>query len=67
MSADTHKAFIQIVLEGTLAERGMGNFSDLLNADQVESLHVYLIDEAWRLFDEGVQGGEWHAPEQDLP
>lgn len=67
MSGDTHKAFAQIVLEGTLAERGMGNFSDLLNADQVESLHVYLIDEAWRLFDEGVQGGEWHAPEQDLP
>ena len=67
MSGDTHKAFAQIVLEGTLAERGMGNFSDLLNADQVEALHVYLIDEAWRLFDEGVQGGEWHAPEQDLP
>ena len=67
MSTDTHKAFAQIVLEGTLAERGMGDFSDLLTADQVEALHVYLIDEAWQLFDDRARGGEWHAPEQDLP
>lgn len=67
MSADTHKAFAQIVLEGTLAERGMGDFSDLLTADQVEALHMYLIDEAWQQFDDRERGGEWHAPEQDLP
>lgn len=67
MSADTHEAFAQIVLEGTLAERGMGAFSDLLNANQVEALHTYLIDEAWQLFERNAQGGEWHAAEQALP
>lgn len=67
MSADTHEAFAEIVLEGTLAERGMGAFSDLLNANQVEALHTYLIDEAWQLFERNAQGGEWHAAEQALP
>jgi len=67
MSAETHRAFRQIVLEGTLVERGMGNFSDLLNADQVEALHTYLIDEAWQLFSRNVPTGEWHSGEQELP
>lgn len=67
MSADTHQAFSQIVLQGTLAERGMGDFSDLLDASQVEALHLYLIDEAWQLFERRTQGSEWHAAEQALP
>ena len=67
MSADTPQAFSQIVLQGTLAERGMGDFSDLLDASQVEALHLYLIDEAWQLFERRTQGSEWHAAEQALP
>lgn len=66
MTADTHAAFADILLRGTLVERGMGNFSDLLTASEVEALHSYLIDEAWRHFEvrsAPEPGGEWHAGE----
>ena len=66
MDADTHAAFTDILLEGTLVERGMGNFSDLLTPAEVEDLHSYLIEEAWRRFETQppqATGGEWHSAE----
>ena len=60
MSATTHEAFSQIVLEGTLAERGMGSFADLLTEDEVIDLHTYLIEESWRHYERVTGGGEWH-------
>lgn len=62
MSADTHAAFRQIVLNGTLAERGMGSFADLLTAEDVDDLHAYLIEEAWRHYERASSSGEWHQP-----
>jgi quinohemoprotein ethanol dehydrogenase len=51
MSAATHAEFADILLKGTRAQRGMGNFSGLLSPAQVESIHDYLIDLAWRSHD----------------
>jgi len=61
MSATTHEAFKQIVLEGTLAERGMGSFADLLTEVEVEDLHSYLIEEAWIHYERAAGTGEWHS------
>jgi quinohemoprotein ethanol dehydrogenase len=61
MSATTHEAFKQIVLEGTLAERGMGSFADLLTEPEVEDLHSYLIEEAWIHYERAAGAGEWHS------
>ena len=60
MSAATHAAFSDIVLKGTLADKGMGDFSDLLNQGQVKALHAYLINESWRHYDRAMGSGEWH-------
>jgi quinohemoprotein ethanol dehydrogenase len=46
MSADTHSQFLQIVLEGTRTEKGMGNFSDILSVADAEDIHHYLISRA---------------------
>lgn len=62
MSTDTHATFNQIVLEGTRAERGMGSFADLLTVDEVDDLHAYLIEEAWRHYERTTKTGEWHQP-----
>tara|TARA_R110002110_G_C13470525_1_gene721019 strand:+ start:137335 stop:139560 length:2226 start_codon:yes stop_codon:yes gene_type:complete len=60
MSESTHREFAQILLEGTRAGRGMGNFADLLSSAEVEALHVYLIDEAWKLWEKQGEGTQWH-------
>jgi quinohemoprotein ethanol dehydrogenase len=46
MSAETHAAFDRIVLEGMLADRGMGSFASLLTEQQVTDVHAYLIARA---------------------
>ncbi len=60
MSATTHEAFSEILLEGTLAERGMGSFADLLSEGEVADLHTYLIEESWRHYERVTGAGEWH-------
>lgn len=46
MDAETHSLFNDIVLKGTLRERGMASFADLLDEDQAEAIHHYLIARA---------------------
>jgi quinohemoprotein ethanol dehydrogenase len=60
MDGVAHTQFNDIVLRGIRADRGMGGFSDLLNQQQVDSLHVYLIDEAWLHYEKQRGAGEWH-------
>src|SRR5690554_1930919 len=43
MTAESHAAFNDIVLKGTLAERGMASFADVLTPAQAEAIHAYLI------------------------
>ena len=68
MDAATHAAFADILLQGTLVAKGMGNFSDLLQPSEVDDLHSYLIDEAWRLYEQRSAeqtGAEWHSADTD--
>jgi quinohemoprotein ethanol dehydrogenase len=59
MDETAHSEFKHIVLEGTRADRGMGDFSDLLSEEEVEALHVYLIDQAWKHWEKQTQAN-WH-------
>ena len=51
MTLQTHQDFYRIVMEGTLADRGMARFDQLLSVEDAEALHGYLIDQAWQAWD----------------
>ncbi|AKH44141.1 Quinohemoprotein alcohol dehydrogenase ADH-IIG precursor [Croceibacterium atlanticum] len=51
MAPETHEAFLDIVLNGTLADKGMAGFADILSKEQAEAIHAYLIargNEDWQ-------------------
>jgi len=56
LSAEAHQNFDDVMLKGTLADKGMGNFSNLLSAQEVDAIHDYLIELAWRNY-EAAQAG----------
>jgi quinohemoprotein ethanol dehydrogenase len=51
LSAQAHQNFNDVMLKGTLASKGMGNFSGLLSPQEVEAIHSYLIDLAWQTYE----------------
>ncbi len=48
LSAGFHAAFNDIVLRGAVAPTGMERFDDILSEQEVEDIHAYLIEEAWK-------------------
>jgi len=46
MDADTHVMFEDIVLRGAYLDRGMASFDDILDEDDVEAIHAYIIARA---------------------
>jgi outer membrane protein assembly factor BamB len=50
MSAETHRAFNAIVLQGARRTRGMPQWDDVLNEEQSNAIHAYLIDLAWQAY-----------------
>ena len=61
MSAGTHDAFNQIVLEGLLASNGMASFADVLSKEEVENIHHYVKGRAHE--DREVALGNMEAPQ----
>jgi quinohemoprotein ethanol dehydrogenase len=50
MTPEAHRDFNTTVLEGTLEEKGMAAFADILDAAQVNAIHAYIIaraNESW--------------------
>src|SRR5260370_25965565 len=45
----THTLFKSIVLQGIYAQTGQARFDDVLSVADAESLHDYVIDQAWQL------------------
>jgi len=66
MSASTHAQFPDIVLKGTRASRGMGSFSSLLFSGDVQAIHDYLIDLAWKQYERTHATPVLHRP-KDAP
>src|SRR5690606_33006675 len=46
MTAETHGKFNDIVLKGLYLDKGMASFADLLDQDQADAIHAYLIARA---------------------
>jgi len=46
MSAETHDAFLDIVLGGARKDKGMASFADVLTRSEAEAIHAYLIARA---------------------
>jgi quinohemoprotein ethanol dehydrogenase len=63
MTADGHRDFNDVLLKGTLASKGMGNYSDLLSLDEVEAIHNYLIDLAWQAYETAQAAAQSRKPE----
>ena len=51
MDPGTQKIFDLIVRGGAYASKGMGRFDDVLSSGDVQAIHAYLIDQAWKLKD----------------
>jgi mono/diheme cytochrome c family protein len=66
-SAQTHDTFEAIVMGGLRKEKGMPQFSDLSLQD-VQAIHAYLINEAWRSYEaQSARGGSAPAPATRAP
>jgi quinohemoprotein ethanol dehydrogenase len=50
LSPALHAAFKDIVLRGAVAPTGMEAFDDVLTEVDVENIHAYLIDQAWKAY-----------------
>jgi quinohemoprotein ethanol dehydrogenase len=46
MTAETHGLFNDIVLKGIYVDKGMASFADLLDEEQTEAIHAYVIARA---------------------
>lgn len=61
MDKGGHNNFLDIVLNGVRADRGMGSFEGLLSAEEVEAIHTYLIALAWQAFENHHETPEPHT------
>jgi quinohemoprotein ethanol dehydrogenase len=50
LSPALHQSFYDIVLNGTLAPLGMGRWDDVLSRADAESIHAFIVDQAWRAY-----------------
>jgi quinohemoprotein ethanol dehydrogenase len=50
LSPGLHQAFYDIVLNGALASKGMGRWDDVLSRADAESIHAYIVDQAWQAY-----------------
>jgi len=50
MSRATHQIFSDILLKGALSANGMASFDDLLDKDEVEAIHQYLLSIQEKLY-----------------
>jgi quinohemoprotein ethanol dehydrogenase len=48
LSRAQHSVFKDIVFGGAVASTGMESFADILAEEEVEAIHAFLIDEAWK-------------------
>lgn len=56
MSLTTHEQFKAIVLYGARRFQGMPQWDDVLDEDQADAIHAYLIDLAWQAYEDEQSG-----------
>ena len=57
LSPGLHQAFYDIVLTGALAPLGMGRWDDVLSRADAESIHAYIVDQAWQAYNAQAASG----------
>jgi quinohemoprotein ethanol dehydrogenase len=57
MTRETHAQFNDIVLKGTLTQKGMASFANLLSPEDTEAVHAYVISRALEDWGSGGTGG----------
>ncbi len=62
MGEVAHNEFNDILLKGTRVAKGMGDFSELLSPADVEALHSFLIDLAWKAYEAEQEPTKPHQP-----
>jgi quinohemoprotein ethanol dehydrogenase len=50
LSGPTHQLFYEIVLHGAYQGKGMARWDDVLSRADAESIHAYLVDQAWAAY-----------------
>ena len=50
LAAPTRQMFYEIVLNGAYQAKGMGRWDDVLSRADAESIHDYLVDQAWAAY-----------------
>ena len=50
LDAPKHQLFYEIVLNGAFVPKGMGRWDDVLSRSDAESIHAYIVDEAWKAY-----------------
>ena len=50
MSVETHEGFLGIVLYGARRYQGMPQWNDVLNEDEANAIHAYLINLGWQAY-----------------
>ncbi len=66
LAAPTHQLFYEIVLNGAYRAKGMGRWDDVLSRADAESIHAYLVDQAWVAFEHPQHPGAGAAPAPDF-
>jgi quinohemoprotein ethanol dehydrogenase len=66
MTGASHTEFNDILLKGTRADKGMGNFSSLLSPADVEAIHSYLIEWAWQTYEQNKEPSKPHQPSGNM-
>lgn len=51
LDATKHQLFYEIVLRGAFVPKGMGRWDDVLSRTDAESIHAYIVDQAWQAYD----------------
>lgn len=64
MSAHTHRDFMAIVLKGTRAAKGMGDFSGVLSASDAELIHMFAIEQQWKNYEAAAKVSAPHSVER---
>jgi quinohemoprotein ethanol dehydrogenase len=60
LSPGLHQSFYDIVLNGALAPKGMGRWDDVLSRADAESIHAYVVDQAWQAYNAQTKAA--HTP-----
>ena len=64
LSPGLHQVFYDIVLNGALAPMGMGRWDDVLSRADAESIHAYIVDQAWQAYNAQPATGRSTAPHE---